>query len=142
MALLGDVARITADRAGRAEVNLLIKRLRLWIGLKFRPEVKGARRVVKRRVSGRMVFEGPLWVTLFSQDNVVGEQQGGGCPSPLHVASAEENAHDKEKPSVGESAGAMVAMGGIECDSWEEKQTAGGWSPRRRLSWLTEHPTG
>ena len=41
LALLDDVARITADPAARAEINPLLKRLGLWIGLQFRPSCKG-----------------------------------------------------------------------------------------------------
>ena len=48
LALLDDVARITADPAARAEINPLLKRLGFWIGLQFRPAVKGKTRVVQR----------------------------------------------------------------------------------------------
>ena len=44
LALLDDVARITADPAARAEINPLLKRLGLWIGLQFRPLFLGGNR--------------------------------------------------------------------------------------------------
>ena len=80
LALLDDVARITADPAARAEINPLLKRLGLWIGLQFRPVVKGRTRVVQRLASGRMVFgDGPLPVPLFGKDRVEDRPPGCGC---------------------------------------------------------------
>ena len=80
LALLDDVARITADPAARAEINPLLKRLGLWIGLQFRPAVKGKKRVVQRLVSGRMVFgDVPLPVPLFGKDRVEDGPPGCGC---------------------------------------------------------------
>ncbi len=83
LALLDDVARVTADPAARAEVNPLLRRLELWIGLRFRPAVKGAKRVVQRLASGRLVFgDGPLPVPLFGKDNVDDGRPGCGGPEP------------------------------------------------------------
>jgi hypothetical protein len=77
---LDDVARITSDPAERAEIQPLLERLGLRIGLRFQPAVKGTKRVVQKLVSGRMVFgDGPLPVPLFGKNNVENGPQGCGC---------------------------------------------------------------
>jgi hypothetical protein len=70
LALLDDVARVTADQASRAQINPLLQRLGLRIGLTFGDAVKGKKRVVRRLVGGRMVFGNtPLPVPLFGGSN-------------------------------------------------------------------------
>jgi hypothetical protein len=51
----------------------------LWVGLRFRPAVKGTKRVVRRLASGRLVFcGGQLPVPLFGKSNL--DDRPGGCP--------------------------------------------------------------
>jgi hypothetical protein len=77
LGLLDDLTRITSDPAARAEVNALLRRLGLRIGLTFSSIVKGKKRVVQRLASGRMVFgDGPLPVPLFAKDHVEGDPHG------------------------------------------------------------------
>ncbi|HEY7312715.1 MAG TPA: hypothetical protein VH643_25340 [Gemmataceae bacterium] len=122
--MLDDVVRITADPAARAEVNPLLRRLGLWIGLMFQPAVKGAKRIVQRLVSGRMVFgEGPLPLPLFGKDNVDHGPNVCGCAPSVPVAPARESEHNQEKPSGGECAGPTIARRRIVEDGQEEKQT-------------------
>src|SRR5262249_26554845 len=54
LALLDDVLRIANDPAARADINPLLGRLGLRIGLAFRPIVKGKKRMVQRLASGRL----------------------------------------------------------------------------------------
>ncbi len=125
LALLDDVGRITADPAARAEVNSLLKRLGLWIGLWFQPAIKGTKRAVQRLSSGRMVFgDGPLPVPLFGKDNIDAGPHGG-CASAVPITPTTEGDYDHEKPSSGESVGTMAVRGGMDEDSREKRQTAG-----------------
>jgi hypothetical protein len=71
LALLDDVLRITSNPSARAEINPLLKRLGLRIGLAFQPVVKGKKRKVQRLMSGRMVFgDAALPVPLFGKSSV------------------------------------------------------------------------
>jgi hypothetical protein len=112
LALLNDVARVTADHAARAEVNPLLMRLGLWIGLRFSPAVKGTKRVVQRLVSGRMVFgDGPLPVPLFGKDNVGDTPHSCGGESPPAVtptAAITGNEVSREDSRLEKTAGAGV----------------------------------
>ena len=114
LALLDDVVRITADPVGRAEINPLLKRLGLWIGLQFRPAVKGRTRVVQRLASGRMVFgDGPLPVPLFGKDRVEDRPPGCGCAPNAPPALDKEVIQEGKLPSASEGVPAMNdAIGG------------------------------
>jgi hypothetical protein len=126
LALLDDVGRVTADPAARAEVNPLLRRLGLQIGLASQPAVKGTKRVPQRLVSRRMVFgDGPLPVPLFGKDNVDEGPQGRGCESPAQVAPAKEDECNQEEASLGEAAQATALNAVIDEKSRENKQTAG-----------------
>jgi hypothetical protein len=126
LALLDEVARITADPAARAEVNPLLRRLGLWIGLRFRPGVKGKKRVVQQLVSGRLVFgESPLPVPLFGKDNVDGGPDDGVCGFPVPVTRTKEDDQDPDKPFPGELAPVAAGSARMDKKSREKKQTAG-----------------
>ena len=122
LALLDDVAQISTDPEARARINPLLIRLGLWIGLMFRPTIKGTKRVVQQLVSGRIVFgDGPLPVPLFGKDNVGDQPHGGGCTSSSHV---NERAENKQIPCAGESAGESERENAEE-NNRGKKHTAG-----------------
>jgi hypothetical protein len=126
LALLDDVTRISADPAARAEVNPLLKRLGLWIGLTFRPAVKGKKRVVQRLVSGRIVFgDGLLPVPLFGKDNVDDGPASCGCVPAAPVISATDNEHEQGNPATDDLAGGPVRSAEKSEDGRQEKQPAG-----------------
>jgi hypothetical protein len=126
LALLDDVARITADPTAWAEVNPLLKRLGLWIGLTFRPAIKGTKRVVQQLASGRIVFgDGPLPVPLFGKDHVDDGPRRCGNTSPLQGATAEDGELDQKEPSASASAGGTAASAVLDANSREKKQAAG-----------------
>jgi DNA invertase Pin-like site-specific DNA recombinase len=56
LAVLDDVERITADGSARADVNPLLRRLGVRLGLTFGSAVKGKKRVVRRLLGGLMTF--------------------------------------------------------------------------------------
>ena len=70
LSLFDDVTRITGDPRARAEVNPLLGRLGIWIGLRFADAIKGKKRVVRRLQSGVMTFGGRPPVPLHGQDNL------------------------------------------------------------------------
>jgi hypothetical protein len=83
LALLDDVTRITGDPQARAEVNPLVRRLGVWVGLRFGSAVKGKKRLVRRLQSGVMAFgDGPLPVPLHGRDNVGVDPSGCGTSPP------------------------------------------------------------
>jgi hypothetical protein len=129
LAVLDDVARITADPAARAEVNPLLKRLGLWIGLRFRPAVKGTKRPVQRLVSGRMVFgDGPLPVPLFGRENRDDGPHGCGGASPAQAVPAEDGERDQQSPLPSEPPRATAASAVIDGNGREKEQPAGAGS--------------
>jgi hypothetical protein len=84
LGLLDDVTRVASAPGARAEVNPLLQRLGIWIGLTFGTVVKGEKRRVQKLLSGRMTFgDAPLPVPLFGEGHVGGGPHGGGCASPL-----------------------------------------------------------
>jgi recombinase/resolvase-like protein len=93
LSLLDDVTRITDDPKARAEVNPLMQRLGVWIGLRFTDGIKGKKRVVRQLQSGLMTFgDRSLPVPLHGPNNVeVGPYGCCGAPSSLP-------AHDKQGP--------------------------------------------
>ena len=125
LALLDDVARVTADPTARAEVNPLSEAAGVMDRLDGSdPAVKGKKRVVQRLASGRMVFgDGPLPVPLFGKDNVEDGPHGcgGRIPAPRHARGTWKRWMRR--------AGKKTPPGR-------------GWSLTRRLTWVIGHPTG
>ena len=103
LGLLEDVQRITSNPQARTEINPLLRRLGIWIGLRFGNVVKGKKRLVRRLQSGVMTFgDGPLPVPLHGPDNV--EVDPSGCSvSPLAPRAEDEQGPGDQK---GSSAGA------------------------------------
>ena len=145
LSLLDDVIRITADPAARAEVNPLLKRLGLLIGLTFRPTVKGKKRVVQQLVSGRMVFgDGPLPVPLFGKNNVDGGLHDCGCPAVASNALDEKGELDDKIVRAGASVRWPWIYGRMRMKVAGKKVIllGRGRSPSQRLTRMIEHPTG
>src|SRR5262249_42585253 len=91
MGLLDDVTRITTEPAARAEVNPLLQRLGVWIGLRFGTEVKGKKRKVQKLRSGRMTFgDRALPVPLFGKDHIEGGPHGCACARPTLPESSQD----------------------------------------------------
>jgi hypothetical protein len=84
LGLLDEVTRVTTAPKARAEVNALLIRLGVYIGLQFESAIKGKKRVVQRLLSGRMVFgNAALPVPLFGKDNVDDHPHScGKTPAP------------------------------------------------------------
>ncbi len=129
--LLDDMTRITSDLAARAEVNPLLHRLGLRIGLTFISVVKGKKRVVQRLASGRMVFgDGPLPVPLFGKDHVEGGPHGcsHGSPAPSDVGN--NGQANQDRLTAGDVAMPQPVSDVIVEKSRKKKQSAGkGVSP-------------
>jgi hypothetical protein len=104
MGLLDDVARITSDSTARAEINGLLKRLGLWLGLKFQTVVKGKKREVQQLVSGMMVIGGGrLPVQLFGRHNC--DLQDARSRESVQTASitrSDEEGRTEMRPAGGE----------------------------------------
>ncbi len=56
MVLVDEIRRITGDHSARAEVNPLLRKLCVWIGLSFTNVIRGEKRVVRHLLSGKMTF--------------------------------------------------------------------------------------
>jgi DNA repair exonuclease SbcCD ATPase subunit len=83
IALLDDIERITADPNARAEINGLLVRLGMWVGLSFLEGIKGKKRKVRRLASGVITFgDPPLPVPLYGADNADGPDTEGGGADP------------------------------------------------------------
>src|SRR5262245_44150482 len=83
LGLLDDVTRVTTEPSARAEVNPLLQRLGVWIGLRFGTEIKGKKRKVQKLRSGRMTFgDRALPVPLFGKDYIEGGPYGCACDPP------------------------------------------------------------
>ena len=101
LGLLDDVTRVTTDAEARADVNTLLQRLGIRIGLNFGSVIKGKKRVVQRLLSGRMVFgDAPLPVPLFGKDHVGDHPQGGDAPA-LPKATVGRKEQTQETHSAG-----------------------------------------
>jgi hypothetical protein len=125
LGLLDDWTRITSDPAARAEVNPLLQRLGLRIGLTFGSVVKGNKRVVQRLASGRMVFgDGPLPVPLFGKDAVEGGPHGCGHGLPKPADMANSGQANQERLTGGDAAVPQSVSDVIVEKSRKEKQTA------------------
>jgi Recombinase/Resolvase, N terminal domain len=97
LGLLDDVTRITSDAQARSEVNPLLRRLGIRLGLNFHGVIKGKKREVRRLVSGVMAFgDAPLPVLMHGKDNVEGDPQGCACESQPELAEEEciQGKHD------------------------------------------------
>jgi hypothetical protein len=99
--LLDDVLRITGDPETRADVNSLLSRIGLRIGLTFRPVVKGKKRIVQRLASGRLVFgNAALPVPQFGKDNTDPQPAPHVCRNHDHFhASMESDKNRDESPT-------------------------------------------
>jgi hypothetical protein len=105
LGLLDDLTRITSDPAARAEINPLLQRLGLRIGLSFGSVIKGKKRVVRRLLSGRTVFgDGPLPVPLFGKDHVEDGPHGCGQVLPLTADTGGCNQTNQERLMDGNAA--------------------------------------
>jgi len=111
--LLDDVARIASEPAARAEVNPLLRRLGIWVGLTFGTVVKGPKRRVQRLLSGRMTFgDTPLPVPLFGARHLEGGPHGGGREVPLPSGAGGEGVRTKSDVVCESRAEREVAEGG------------------------------
>jgi len=125
LSLLDDVTRITTNPQARAEVNPLLQRLGIWIGLNFGWVIKGKKRVVRRLLSGVMTFGNtPLPVPLHGQDNVEDGSGGCGCArgAPTEEAVSSKGNQRRQSPvdEVHKTAASNVDRG----TGREEKQAA------------------
>jgi hypothetical protein len=112
--LLNDITRIADDPAARAEVNPLLRRLGVLIGLSFAPAVKGEKRKIQRLVGGRIVFgDGPLSVPLYGKDNV----DGGPSEAP----------HTRHATGNGDMRKGIISRTGVDSEDaiGEEKSSEG-----------------
>jgi hypothetical protein len=134
MALVDDICRVADDVGARADINPLLKRLGMWIGLTFTSAIKGTKRVVRRLASGQITFgDGRLPVPMHGADNRQGphgdahptEETNPGShePEPALAGSG------KERVVVGrekmEKAGTDAAAP-IPADSSRERPTRPG----------------
>jgi hypothetical protein len=71
MCLFDDILRVAADEGARGEINPLLTRLGLRLGLSFVGAVKGKKRIVRRLAGGVLTFDDRrLPVPLFGSHNV------------------------------------------------------------------------
>lgn len=56
MAVFDNITRITTDERARGEINSLLVRLGMWLGLNFIAAIKGKKRAVRQLVGGVMAF--------------------------------------------------------------------------------------
>ncbi len=95
LSLLDDVTRITDDPKARAEVNPLLGRLGVWIGLRFADAIKGKKRVVRRLQSGVITFGGTPPIAIHGADNT-GDAPGGCRQPPSPALGRDEQGADKQ----------------------------------------------
>jgi hypothetical protein len=90
MAVFDDITRIATDDRARGEINPLLVKLGLRLGLSLAPAIKGKKREVRQLVGGVMAFgEGRLPVPLYGSHN--GEPAEEGMDQRGHrVALGEE----------------------------------------------------
>lgn len=70
MSVLDDIDRITSDPQARADINPLLVRLGVRLGLLFAEAIKGKKRKVRKLVGGIMTFgDAPLPVRPHGKDN-------------------------------------------------------------------------
>jgi hypothetical protein len=125
LALLDDVMRIATNPQARAEINPLLQRLGVRVGLSFGSAVKGKKRVVQRLLSGMVVFgDAPLPVPLFGKDNVEDGPDGCGCTLPAQTGDAEKSPREQKRLPLGKPAVAMAKSDVVIEKSRDEKQAA------------------
>jgi DNA invertase Pin-like site-specific DNA recombinase len=113
MALLDDICRITSEAGARAQINLLLRQLGVWIGLNFGSAIKGKTRVVQRVLGGVMTFgHRGLSVPLYGPDN-----REGPASDCNH---REKTDPDEKKPGLGTSEPVIERV-----DGRGETETAG-----------------
>jgi DNA invertase Pin-like site-specific DNA recombinase len=121
LALLEDVIRITGNQEARADINPLLRRLGLRIGLNFQPVIKGKKRIVQRLTGGRLVFEdGALPVPLFGKDNVDVSSISHACPSLGAITAASEGGTGVNPSQSALSAHSADTMTQDACDTADE----------------------
>ncbi len=102
MAVLDDVVRITGDDGARADVNRLLGDLGLRIGLTFGDAVKGKKRIVRRLLSGVMVFgDAPLSVPMHGADNIALSGSSAGLAPVEEAGGLEEDQKPRRDVSAG-----------------------------------------
>ena len=85
IALLDDIERITTEPPARAEVNNLLVKLGIWLGLSFTGAIKGKTRQVRKLASGVLTFgDAPLPVQLYGDDNADPPGEDGGGSDDRH----------------------------------------------------------
>jgi hypothetical protein len=141
MALLDDIGRITSEAGARAEINPLLRKLGVWIGLNFGSATKGKKRVVRRLLGGVLTFgHRELPVPLYGPDNREGPAGDGDCRAktdpegqkPDSVASERANERVEGRGET-ETAGTS-ARAPIPADSRVERSTRPGLSQPEGIS--------
>ncbi len=96
------MTRITDDPKARAEVNPLLGRLGVWIGLRFADALKGKKRVVRRLQSGVITCGGTPPIAIHGADNT-GDAPGGHrqLPSPALGRDEQGAAKQNNQPAGG-----------------------------------------
>ena len=75
--LMDDIERINSDRGARAEINGLLRRLGVWVGLSFAEGIKGKERKTRKLAGGIMTLgDAPLPVRLYGRDNAEDPESG------------------------------------------------------------------
>ena len=126
LGLLDDVTRITTDTRARSEVNPLLRRLGIRLGLNFHGVIKGKKREVRRLASGVMVFgDAPLAVPMHGKDNV--DVDPRGCASGGQPGQIEEECIQGKHDSSCEGARTAPAASdeAVSKGGRDETQTAG-----------------
>jgi site-specific DNA recombinase len=129
LALLDDLDRITGDETARAEINPLLQRLGVRIGLTFGSTIKGKKRVVRRLLSGLMTFgDAELPVKPHGPDYVpppVGDAPAAEVGSPTRRFDASV-AGQGNGVDVAPSAGTCTGREGKAARDQQEKLSRGG----------------
>ena len=126
LGLLEDVQRITSNPQARTEINPLLRRLGIWIGLRFGDVVKGKKRLVRRLQSGVMTFgDGPLPVPLHGPDNV--EADPSGCSvSPLAPRAEDEQGPGDQQGSSAGASSTSATKSDVVCGNGRGNNQAAG----------------
>jgi hypothetical protein len=92
MAVLDDICRIASNEEARREVNPMLRRLGLWIGLTFGSAIKGKKREVRRLLGGMVTFgNGRLPVPVYGVDNRQDPRGSGGAAGRCPEGAQREN---------------------------------------------------
>ncbi len=129
LSLLDDICRIAQDDRARAEVNPLLRKLGMWLGLTFDSTIKGEKRLVRRLVGGMMTFgDRKLPVPLFGADNRQDPDHGSShahshsnCGDETSVKSRPGEPSPEKNTNQTQNAG--------ECPDNEESAATGALAP-------------